>query len=183
MTTSLDHDLILAFNPCHELWAANPLQVLLSKGGDYVESGLTAEEMIVQGSMVKAKLERELGADDYRILDLYYHDSNDLELLQMKLAPLREAVRKESKIYGEISMMFLDLVCATEFWNENLFVPKRYGYMSEYNVKANQASWLNGKRRKRIVASLQDRRKRALKKAEAVIYQGGEDDGSIRNVA
>lgn len=165
MMRTLEQDLYYAFNPVRELISTSPLTRLLSPEK---ECRLTVEECMVEYSMIRQKLKEQLSDADYRLLKLYFRQSLDLELLQLELAPIRSLVKKEAKIYAPIPDTFLDLCCACEFWNVNVFVPKYYNYM-KCHVPASQHPALAGRRRRRIAHALARMKADALIKAEQVL--------------
>ncbi|MGI9277837.1 MAG: hypothetical protein ACR2PT_23690 [Endozoicomonas sp.] len=167
-----------AFNVPGEVMSRSPLDDRVRGGG---QNRLLPAEWAAQGSQVRALLERELPDSDYRILKCFYTEPGDLESLLLDMDPLQEGILKAAKIYAEVHPQFLQLCCASAFWNCNLFRDRRYGPMQKY-VLPGKTRFLLGQRKKRVKQALEAMREEAMAKAEPLLVEERHMKSNIKKV-
>ncbi len=160
-TRSTENLLYRAFNPITELSSSGTLGNLT---GAVSDSDLTAAERIADDSRIRFLLERELTFGEFKILQMYFTSTRDIDSARHVFHTIRPAVIKATRISSTVDKDFVDFVALSEFWDYNLLRKDRCGVLADFG---NQFS--NCRRKKRIVGVLQGRKKIALKKAIKVL--------------
>ncbi len=155
---TVEHEIYTAFNATSELRARSFMSMTTN------DNQLTQEELIVQGSMIRHRLKQELSSIDYLILKLYFTETDDIAAVLIQLAPLRQLIRRQSKIFGNVHYRFFDLSCVSELWGINLFRHPRFSPMQRYLLDGQSPNLLT-RRRKRIIKTLTHLKSDALEQA------------------
>ncbi|WP_420588271.1 hypothetical protein [Bacterioplanoides sp.] len=156
----------IAFNPAVEL--RSPAWLFNSGGG---EAGLTREEKIISGCMIRQKLQRQLSDLNYRILKLSFTKPGNVEQALCDVIYIRPTVIENAKIYSMNDPRFVDLCCLNACWCVDLFQDRRYGPVQKYG----RAELLSSRRR-RISETIEMMKNLAVSTAAVILTQSYESE-------
>ena len=160
--------LFRAFNPDRYISPITPLSKILTKSTCFDEqTDLTTQERIVESGLIRKLLADNLPNPDYLLLQMFYHQSADVQNALLVYQPLAIVLIKQSRLIRRYcNTDFAILCCLSVAWKKNLFSKKWFGSIFAYHPARSCY-----RKRRMLQTALEKKRKESMASAESVFMQ------------